>query len=53
MRVPDEVFVGAAADWILGLGALGMTPGPGGPEAAGAGVWPPVAGPFCAIASEA
>jgi hypothetical protein len=29
-----------------------MMPGPGGPDAAGGGVWPPVGGPFCAIASE-
>jgi hypothetical protein len=29
-----------------------MTPGPGGPDAAGGGVEPPVGGPFCAIASE-
>src|SRR5262249_37514434 len=29
-----------------------MMPGPGGAAAAGGGVWPPVGGPFCAIASE-
>jgi hypothetical protein len=28
-----------------------MTPGPGG-AAAGAGGWPPVGGPFCAVASD-
>ena len=56
MRVRDEVLVVGAAAWRLELGAAdrspGMTPGPGGPDAAGGGVEPPVGGPFCAIASE-
>jgi len=57
MRVRDEVLVVGGADSRLELDAadrsLGMMPGPGGPDAAGAGGWPPpVGGPFCAIASE-
>jgi hypothetical protein len=59
MRVPDEAPVGGAADWRLGFGAVdcargascGITPGPGGAGVA-AGGWPPLAGPFCAIAND-
>jgi hypothetical protein len=56
MRVRDEALVVGTAAWRLALGAadrsLGIMPDPGGPDAAGGGVGPPVGGPFCAIASE-
>jgi hypothetical protein len=62
VRVPGAAAGAGAADWRPGLGAAacgraascGITPGPGGAGAAGAAVGgcPPVAGPFCAIASD-
>src|SRR5215471_13440339 len=59
VAVPAVVPAGGAADCMLGLGAVacglgascGITPGGGG-EGVAAGGCPPVAGPFCAIASD-